>query len=374
MVSVHGFIDDPAPGSSVPPGRIRVTGWVLDPSGPLDQALLIIGERSPARVILGRPRADVAEVHADVEHAESSGFQCDVDLRASAAGPMSIALLARTADGHWHEAATTSVEVTSPNGAPASRRPGAAFTVVQNEDVMLPRWLDYYGRHFPASDLYVLDHHTTDGSTDAITDRCQRVPIHWNTSFDHRWLRSTVETFQRFLLQSYETVLFAEADEFIVADPRRYAGLADYFKRLERPAARCTGFEVVHQPDEPPLDFDAPILAQRGSWHASSRYCKRSVSKVPLRWSEGFHEEFIGPDDPPDRELLLIHLHRVDYDWCLARHRSTASRNWSAEDIERRDGWQNRVAEASEFEQWFRAGPDLEAPREVIPDHIRAVL
>jgi len=98
------------------------------------------------------------------------------------------------------------------------------------------------------------------------------------------------------------------------------------------------------------------------------------VSKVPLRWSEGFHDEFIGPDDPPDRDLLLVHLHRVDYDWCLARHRSTASRNWSAEDIERRDGWQNRVAEATEFEHWFRAGPDLETPREVIPDHIRAVL
>jgi hypothetical protein len=374
LTDVRGHIDDPAPGEVVAPGRLRVSGWVLDVVAPLDRAVMIVAGQSPARVILGRPRADVGAANPNIAHAESSGFQCDIDLRAGRPGPVPIELLARTAGGRWELAAAVTVEVSPDPAAAAPRRRGAAFTVVQNEAVMLPLWLDYYGRQFPASDLYVLDHNTTDGSTDAIGDRCQRVPIHWNTSFDHRWLRSTVEAFQAFLLQSYETVLFAEADEFIVADPRRYAGLSDYFARLESPAARCTGFEVVHQIDEPPIRFDAPILAQRGWWHASALYCKRSVSKIPLRWSEGFHEEFVGPDNPPDPELLLVHLHRVDYDWCLERHRSTASRNWSAEDIERRDGWQNRIAAATEFEQWFRAGPDLEAPREVIPERIRAVL
>ncbi len=334
----------------------------------------MVGADAPARVILGRPRADVAGAIPQIAHAESSGFQCDVDLRAAPPGPLPIELLARTAAGRWVLAAAVNVTVAPNPDATPPRRRGAAFTVVQDEAVMLPLWLGYYGRHLPASDLYVLDHNTTDGSTDAIGERCQRVPIHWNTSFDHRWLRSTVEAFQRFLLQSYETVLFAEADEFIVADPRRYAGLADYFSRLERPAARCSGFEVVHQPGEAPIRFDEPILAQRGWWHASSRYCKRTVSKVPLRWSEGFHEEFIGPDDPPDPALMLVHLHRVDYDWCLERHRSTASRNWSQEDITRRDGWQNRVADRVEFDQWFRAGPDIETPREVIPEHIRTAL
>lgn len=347
---------------------------MLDPVGPLDRAVVIAGSDAPARVILGRPRADVAQAHPEIEHAESCGFQCDLDLRAAPPGPVPLDLLARTADGHWVHAASTTVEVAWDAAAPAARRHGAAFTVVQNESTMLPLWLDYYGRHFDPRDLYVLDHNTTDGSTDGIEDRCRRVPIHWNTSFDHRWLRSTVETFQAFLLQSYDAVLFSEADEFIVADPRRFAGLADYFARLERPAARCSGFEVVHQADEPPLRFDEPILAQRGWWHASSRYSKRSVTKIPLRFAEGFHEEFVAPNDPPDPDLLLIHLHRVDYDWCLERHRSTASRNWSREDIERRDGWQNRVTEAVEFEQWFRAGPEIEAPREVIPEHIRAVL
>jgi hypothetical protein len=93
-----------------------------------------------------------------------------------------------------------------------------------------------------------------------------------------------------------------------------------------------------------------------------------------LRWSEGFHEEYNAPDDPADPSLLLVHLHRVDYDSCLQRHRETASRDWSTEDVVRGDGGQNRIAAPEEFERWFRSGPDLDSPRELIPAHIRAVL
>ena len=100
----------------------------------------------------------------------------------------------------------------------------------------LPQWVAYYSRYFDPEDLYVLDHDSTDASIAAFEGHCQVVRDHRTTSFDHRWLRSTVEDFQAFLLQSYETVLFAEADEFIVADPRHYAGLDEYIDRLSRPA------------------------------------------------------------------------------------------------------------------------------------------
>ena len=239
---------------------------------------------------------------------------------------------------------------------------------------MLPIWLDHYSRYFDPDDLYVIDHGSTDESTAGLGGRCRLIPVHRTASFEHRWLRSTVEAFQRFLLQSYETVLFAEVDELVVADPRRYSGLDHYIDALDRPAARCSGFNVVHEPGEPALQFDQPLLAQRHYWRASLDYCKRLVSRIPLRWSEGFHREFNAPDDPVDPELMLIHLHRIDYDACLARHRSTAARNWSEEDIARGDGTQNRIDAPDEFDQWFRAGPDLDAPRELIPDHIRRLL
>jgi hypothetical protein len=198
--------------------------------------------------------------------------------------------------------------------------------------------------------------------------------VHHEAPFDHHWLKSTVESFQEFLLRSYDTVLFTEVDEFVVADPSRYTGLDDYIAALAPHAsARCVGFNVVHQPGEPPLRFDAPVLAQRGYWRASLPYNKRLLSRIPLRWSDGFHEEYRAPDEPPDPDLLLVHLHRVDYDACLSRHRAAAARDWNEVDVVRGAGAHNRIAEDAEFEAWFRGATEGDAPAELIPEHVRSV-
>lgn len=372
--AIRAWIDLPADQATIETHTLRVAGWVFDESAPLDAAVLVTADGLMTRVRLGVWRPDVGDAFNSVPHASASGFEADVDLRAIAPGPMRIALLARTGAGSWHEAA--SIEVTVAYETPAGRserRARAAFTIVQNEPVMLPLWLNYYGRYFAPEDLYVLDHDSSDNSTRSLADRCRVVPIHRDASFDHRWLRSTVEAFQAFLLQSYEAVLFAEADEFVVADPLHFAGLDEYIEALDQPWARCSGFNVVHQSDEAPLRFDQPLLAQRRHWHASLKYSKRLLTKVPLRWSEGFHDEFVGAHEPPDQRLLLVHLHRVDHDFCLARHRSSLARNWSQGDIDSGLGAQHRVVADDAFEQWFRNGTDLDAPRELIPDHIRNV-
>lgn len=251
----------------------------------------------------------------------------------------------------------------------------AAFTVVQNEPVFLPLWLAYYGRHFDAADLYVLDHDSTDGSTDRIGARANRVRVHRDKSFDHAWLNGTVTAFHAFLLRSYEHVLFAEADEIVAADPALYSGLGDYIDRCLERVVRCTGFEVVHYPDEEPaLRFDQPILAQRRYWHASRLYCKPLLSAVPIVWSLGFHEAPDLPDLRPDPSLFLVHLHRIDYGSCVARHRATAARNWNEADVQAGHGLQNRFVEGEEaFKKWFVHGLD-NGPRERIPEYLKALL
>ena len=372
--AVRGCIDHPPVQVEVTPGPLRITGWVLDEAAALRSAVIIAGDQPGVRVRLGLWRPDVGDAFPDVGHAAASGFQCDLDVRAVGPGPLEVTLLASTGAGEWHVAASIEVNVVARGEDRGGTRPRAAFTIVQNEPVMLPLWLDYYGRFFDAEDLYVLNHDGTDGSVEAVSDRCQVIPIHRTKSFEHRWLRATVEAFQTFLLRSYDAVLFTEADEFVVADPRRYSGLDDYIGQLEEPAARCLGFNVVQQPDEPALQFGRPLLAQRRYWHASLGYSKRLLGRVPLRWSEGFHEEYNAPDRAPDPALLLVHLHRIDYDWCVTRHRSTAARNWSEEDIAREDGTQNRMASEEQLAHWFRFGPDLDSPRELIPEHVRSVL
>ena len=371
---IQARVDAPADGTAVPQGMVTVSGWALAERGPFERALLVAGSGPAVPARLGAWRPDVGEAFPQIPHAAASGFETPLDLRADAAGPVRIALLAALPGAPLEEVAATTVTVGEPSRPRDGARPRAAFTIVKDEPVMLPLWLRYYERFFDRDDLFVLAHDTGDGSTADLAGRCHVVPVHRQAAFDHRWLRTLVEDFQAFLLRSYDTVLFAEVDEFVIADPLRYAGLDAYIDALEAPAARCSGFNVVHQEDEPPLQWGEPLLAQRRCWHASLEYSKRLLARTPLQWSQGFHREYGAPDAAPDPHLMLVHLHRIDYDWCLERHRRSAARDWNEADRSGGAGAQNRIAEPQAFEEWFRRGPDLDAPPELIPPHIRGVL
>lgn len=254
-------------------------------------------------------------------------------------------------------------------------RARAAFTIVQNESLFLPIWLGYYSRYFEATDLYVLDHNSDDGSTAAAASRSHVIRVHRDRSFDHGWLNATVSRFQAFLLQSYERVLFTEADEIVAADPAHYEGLDDYIARCRQPLARCTGFEVVHYPEEePPLQWQQPVLAQRRFWHASRLYSKPLLASTPTAWVHGFHDSTDMPDLRPDPGLFLVHLHRVDYDACVARHSKTAARQWNEADLQSGAGFQNRLTEGDNaFTTWYYRGVD-NTGRARIPDRLRMLL
>lgn len=354
-------------------GTLLVTGWALDASGPLTSLMLVVNDRWSTGVRPAFSPLEIATRYSEVPESQYLGWDAIVDLRWVEGSTATLSLLARNADGEWVELDGSVVRV-APHPISAGRR--AAFTIVQNEARFLPIWLGYYRRIFDPSDIWVLDHGSDDGSTDSLEGSCNVIPVHRSESFDHAWLVGVVEDFQRFLLRSYETVLFAEADEFVVADPARYPDLGAYIDELEAPAACCTGYNVVHYPDEPPLRFDEPLLRQRRYWHPARRwYSKRLLSRIPLSWHYGFHDEFNAASVKPDPELYLVHLHRVDYDYCLERHRAVTARPWYREDRKRDLGRHYRVVEPDEFRDWFFNGYDLEGTeREPMPDRVREVL
>ncbi|MGB5161855.1 MAG: hypothetical protein WBP10_07285 [Thermoanaerobaculia bacterium] len=237
----------------------------------------------------------------------------------------------------------------------------AVFTIVQNEPIFLPVWSRYYRRHVPEGDLFVLDHDSTDAVTVEIARRCNRVPVHRSESFNHGWLRDVVMCFQTFLLQSYELVLFCEVDEIVAPDPVLWPnGLAEYLQHRGVPESgfvRCLGYEIVHQwrEGEPRLDWQQPLLKQRRHRRRSDRYSKPALAGRPLEWDIGFHE-LCSPEPAlpsPDPELLLLHLHRVDFETCRAKTLENASRPWSAADVAAGAGYQNRIEDDQEFERWF---------------------
>ena len=248
--------------------------------------------------------------------------------------------------------------------APAGR-PRAVITIVHNESVFLPIWLDYYSRSFAAQDIYVLDNQSTDGSTDR--DGFVRIPVE-HDEVDHPWMVQTVQELQRELLDRYEMVLVTDVDEIVIPHPR--AGtLSDYLDRFDEEWVNCLGYEVLHQHDsEPPFDPARGVLEQRSTWFASTGYDKPAVASVPLSWRPGFHGR-VDYHFNGDPDLRMIHLHRMDYEICRARHERWASVPWNERDLEHGWGVHNRVTEDQEFERWFYERPAL-ANYDLVPEPI----
>lgn len=249
----------------------------------------------------------------------------------------------------------------------------AVLTIVKNEPIFLPIFLRYYGQFFAEEDIYILDHGTTDGSTDGGGFR--REPVD-HPYVDHSWMRDTVQARQHELLQSYEIVLFCDVDEIIAPNPRKYDGLGDYIDRMTADYVNTRGVEVIHMKDsEPPIDLDRPILNQRSWWFRNFAYSKPLLSRIPLHWVPGFHYRDDGTSNQ-DLALLLIHLHRMDYELCWARHRFRNRLDWNEGDVYLRSGYQNRIVEDQAFEHWFYTDTvnDLTLTPRKIPNHWRDVV
>lgn len=225
----------------------------------------------------------------------------------------------------------------------------AIMVMVYNEPVFFPIWLRYYSQFFSPEDIYVLDHQTTDGSLD--DGEFVHIEVEHPTN-DRIWRTRLFEEHQRQLLERYDVVVCTDVDEIIAPDPST-GTLGQYLDTFEEDFVNCIGYEVLHLRDsEPPFDRGRQVLAQRGSWFRNPGYDKPLIARVPLRWLPGFHHREDG-EIKRDPDLRLIHLHRLDFDLALTRHRDQAKRSSGAEDIESGRGYQNRIVERDEFTDWF---------------------
>jgi hypothetical protein len=229
------------------------------------------------------------------------------------------------------------------------KKTSAVFTISRNESFFLPIWLAYYKRYFDEKDIYVLDHDSSDGSTDSMQN-C--ILIHNKLTQNNKWLIDVTCDFQKKLLSRYENVLFTNVDEIIVADPDVYNGLDNFIFSNQENIVACTGYEVIHLLDEPAYDPNFNVLSNR-HWYRNTVYDKPLLSKIPLEWAAGWHglTNFQVPKNP---DLFLIHLHRMDYGVCYARHKKTSAEPVYKPDLDdKKWGWHHQVAESEEFKRWF---------------------
>jgi len=228
-----------------------------------------------------------------------------------------------------------------------TKRAAAVFTICRNESLFIPIWLRYYRQHYQDRDIYVLDHESTDGSTDNMPNR---VVVKNTLTQDNDWLIKVTCDFQKQLLGLYKNVLFVNVDEFVV--PKQQT-LKEYVQNLSEEYIRCTGFEVLHMRDEAAYDPLMNVLDQRRFWYKNTVYNKPLLSQSPIEWTGGWHNSK-NFNVAPDPFLHLIHLHRMDYMMCLARHKKTSSESIYRPDLDdKKWGWHHVVHENDDFSKWF---------------------
>ncbi|CAF3657571.1 unnamed protein product [Adineta steineri] len=201
----------------------------------------------------------------------------------------------------------------------------AVFTICRNEKGYLPIWLRYYRRHFADKDIYILDNDSNDGSTSNLTVNVNRVSS--EKYFDHMWLVQTVQNMARNLFErGYKYILFCEIDEMVVPDPLKYPlGLMDYIKKAKEEVIRVNPYRIVHNNTlELKLNLSKPIMPQRRYW----------------------------VKDNGDKDLVMIHLQRMDHDFYMERAAWKSKQNFKMEDLQRSWGTQH-VLHGEKAEEWF---------------------
>ncbi len=178
-----------------------------------------------------------------------------------------------------------------------------------------------------------------------------RIPVEHET-VDHRWMVSTSKTSST-SSWSATTSCWSPTWTRSWCRIRTFGTLGDYIDRFDEEWVNCLGYETpAHADSEPPLRLDRPILEQRGHWFFNDGYDKAALATVPLRWNPGFH----GRSDYQfnlDPDLRMIHLHRMDFDICLERHRVRSRRAWAEQDAKRAGPSTTRSSTTSTFRHWF---------------------
>lgn len=233
---------------------------------------------------------------------------------------------------------------------------------------MLPRWVGYYGAQLGVEHLVVVDDRSTDGSTDDLPCRVVR-----HDGFpEGRFEKARMALASRLgadLLRTHDAVIFADADEFLLADPDRYDGLLDFVAaRPELDVAAGIGLNVVHHLDhEGALRADEPVLGQRRFAKLVGRMSKPSLKRVDAPWvraSHGIRAPYL-----PTRDLLMVHLKFADLDLM----RRTADLRHAVRvpaGLTEQSSWARSGDEiAAGFRSFLNGGPEVPEldPRQVDP-------
>ena len=206
----------------------------------------------------------------------------------------------------------------------------AALTMAYNEAAFLPIWARHAAALVGPAHCHVLDHGSTDGSTDRLgAINVLRLP---RSPMDDTSRAACISDIAAALLHHYDAVLYSDVDELVFPDPAHHATLADLLAATDAPVIHAIGVNVVQVPGEPALNPYAPALAQRGWVHMVGSMCKPHLirrSAGAFRWAPGFHHLLDADPTPAFPHLMMAHLRWIDADLHAARLTRTRAQPWT---------------------------------------------
>ena len=192
----------------------------------------------------------------------------------------------------------------------------AVLTMVRNDDFFLRKWVEYYGRELGRENLYIY----YDGEDQSIAEFC-----HGTNAYVHPKIGTQVVSAEKgrlkFLSQEaaalfskgYDLVIGADADEYIVVDPKLGVSLREYLSACDidvclSPLGLDFGQKLGEEGD---LSIDETFLSQRRYAQIGTRYTKPSVIAQPCLWGSGFHR-VKGHNFRIASDLYLLHFGYAD--------------------------------------------------------------
>lgn len=223
--------------------------------------------------------------------------------------------------------------LTSLSAAEKATQASVAIVVfAYNEHFFFPIWRRYYESQVPGEHIYVFDH-GSDQDFAAGLDGLNHIRMP-RDSYDPGQVSRFLTFTHRALLEFYDYVIIVDADEFIVADPKKYDGLVDFCTRANPEHCSPIGLTVPHIDGlQDALDVNRPVLEQRPYAFFVPHMCKPTVSRVPIVFTAATHRS----DRPPviQDDLFLLHLKYVDKAYAEERLRYYREElAWSQESLQ----------------------------------------
>jgi hypothetical protein len=182
----------------------------------------------------------------------------------------------------------------------------AVVTDSMSRENWFPKWYSYYAEHFGEENIFI---HTFDNVRHEFSScSLKNLRVIGSSYNDDLRMRAINESVYH-LLSVYDVVLRVDTDEFVVADPNKWKNIRDFVLNFDEPYMTARGFDVLHMPGDPQLDFSRPILMQRQHAFALHAMNKTCITRTPMRWGRGFH---YCSRAPLLGDLFLFHTKRAD--------------------------------------------------------------